>query len=378
MKKRRSYKILKRVLLGFLSLIILVVIFGFFYMRTEKFGKLPSGERKARIEASPNYVKGKFRDLHTTPTLADGRSMFSEGMKFFVNSYKRQTPIDSIPHVKTDLLHLPIDSNVVVWFGHSSCFIQLDGKRLLVDPNFSGNASPVPGTVPAYPGSNSYSVVDLPGIDYLLISHDHYDHLDFETVILLQEKTKHVVCGLGVGADFEYWGYPKEKIIEKDWHERLVVDSGFSIYGESTRHQSGRTFNQNQTLWMSYVIKSPTQTIFISGDGGYDTHFAEIGKKYGPIDLAILENGQYDSAWRFIHMLPVQTLQAARDLKARRLMPVHNSKFLLGRHEWDAPMQTLAELNKDFRIPLVTPEIGQVVNLNDSSQVFTQWWTKIR
>jgi len=210
MKKLRSFKILKRVFLAFVSLIILVVVFGFFYMRTEKFGKLPSGERKARIEASPNYVNGKFRDLHTTPTLADGRSMFSESMKFFVNSYKRQTPVDSIPHVKTDLLHLSIDSNIVVWFGHSSCFIQLDGKRLLIDPNFSGNGSPVPGTIAAFPGSNTYSVADLPGIDYLLISHDHYDHLDFATVVALEKKTKHVICGLGVGADFEYWGYPRK------------------------------------------------------------------------------------------------------------------------------------------------------------------------
>jgi L-ascorbate metabolism protein UlaG (beta-lactamase superfamily) len=280
--------------------------------------------------------------------------------------------------VKTDILHLPLDSNILVWFGHSSCYIQLHGKRILIDPVFSGNASPIPGSVKAFKGADSYSVDDLPMIDYLLISHDHYDHLDYETVLALKHKTKNVICGLGAGADFEFWGYPKERIFEKDWFEKITVDSGFAIFTESTRHQSGRGFTPDKTLWLSYVLQSPGQTIFISGDGGYDKHFADIGTKYGPIDLAIIENGQYDSAWHYVHLLPEETLKAARDVKAKRLLPVHNSKFMLGRHPWDEPLVKISEINKTYHIPLVTPMIGEVVNLNNPSQTFTEWWKGIR
>lgn len=374
---KKLFKILKWTLITLASLVILIGIVAFFYMKQAKFGASPSGERLARIQKSPNYKNGKFQNISETPTFAEGYSITSEVLKMMFKKYPRLSPTGIIPSVKTDLLHLSADTNVLVWFGHSSCFIKVGGKTLLLDPVFSGNASPVSGSLKSFPGTDVYKVSDLPDIDYILISHDHYDHLDYETILALKDKTKHVVCGLGVGAHFEAWGYPAEKILEKDWHESVTLDPELTIFTEPARHVSGRGLIQDNTLWISFVIKSKDKTIFYSGDGGYDKHFAMIGKKYGPLDLAIIENGQYDSAWRYIHCLPPQVVQAAKDLNAKRLLPVHNSKFLLGRHPWDEPLKRTSELSEKAGIPLVTPMIGQLVNLNDEKQHFSKWWQAV-
>ena len=267
----------------------------------------------------------------------------------------------------------------LVWFGHSSYLIQIDGKRILVDPVFSGNISPVPiYTNKSFKGTDRYSVEDLPYIDYLFISHDHYDHLDYETIVKLRSKTKNVICGLGVGAHFEHWGYSSDNIIEKDWNEKIELADGFVVYTTPSRHFSGRGIKANNTLWLSFLLQTPTMKIFIGGDGGYDTHFADIGNKYGPIDLAILENGQYDIKWRYIHLQPEETLQATKDLKARRLFPVHSSKLALANHPWDEPLERLTELNRNINIPLVTPKIGELVFLKENNQKFERWWLDIK
>jgi len=361
-----------------LCIVLLVAISACVYLQHPKFGKAPSGERLERIRQSPNFKDDKFQNITPTPTFAEGHTFWNEVRKSLFNDYPDRTPHDTIPSVKTDLVNLPMDSNVLVWFGHSSCFIQVDGKRILIDPVFSSNASPVPGSVKAFEGTNTYSVSDLPAIDYLLISHDHYDHLDYETVLALKNKTKKVICGLGVGSHFERWGYRAEQIIEKDWHEKVEPDSTFAIHTEPARHKSGRGLKQNNTLWLSFVIKSSHTRIYISGDSGYDTHFAEIGKKFGPIDIAIMEDGQYDSAWHHVHLLPEETWKAAKDVKAKRLLPVHHSKFVLARHPWYEPMEKVTALTNDDTMHLLTPVIGEVINLNDSGQNFRSWWKDLR
>lgn len=344
------------------------------YMQQDKFGKSPSGKRLERIKQSPNFKDGKFQNLSITPTLAEGHNYVGVIYETYFKNKPRQYPTDIIPSVKTDLLSLPIDTDVLVWFGHSSYFMQIDGKRILVDPVFSGNASPIPGTVKAFKGTDIYTVADLPEIDYLFISHDHYDHVDYETLIALKDKTKNVICGLGVGAHFEYWGYESNKIIERDWNEKIVLDGGFTVFVEPARHFSGRGFSTNNTLWASYVLQTPSMKIYIGGDSGYDTHYAEIGKKHGAIDLAILDNGQYNEAWKYIHNLPEDVLKAAQDLNAKRIFPVHSSKFALGSHDWDEPLTKINELNKSYNILLATPMIGETVRLKDTTQQFKQWW----
>lgn len=374
---KRSFRILKRITIIFLGLATLLAIIILFYMRSPKFGKAPSGARLEQMKKSPRYKNGQFENQHLTPTLTEGYSMPGLLYAQLFKKFPRRAPKAELPSIKTDLHTLPSDSNILVWFGHSSYFMQIDGIRFLIDPVFSGNASPIPGSVKAFKGTHTYQVSDMPEIDYLIISHDHYDHLDYETIIALKSKVKTVICGLGVGAHFEYWGYDAGKIIEKDWFDAVQLANGFTITPQPARHFSGRTLKRNTTLWASFILQTPSLTIYIGGDSGYDTHFAEIGKQFPNIDLAILENGQYNIAWHAIHMLPPEVLQAAKDLRARRLFPVHSSKFTLGQHPWDEPLKEVTRLNETEKVPLVTPVIGEIVFLNDPTQQFKQWWKGI-
>lgn len=374
---KKTLKIFKYTMIVLLSLVLLLAISTYFYMRSPKFGKAPSGKRLERMLQSPNYKDGKFQNLHHTPSLTEGYSMLGIMFDMLFKDHPRRKPIDSLPSIKTDLLHLPANENVLVWFGHSSYFMQINGKRFLVDPVFSGNASPVPGTTKSFKGADIYSVDDLPSIDYLVISHDHYDHLDYETIIALKSKVKTVICGLGVGEHFEYWGYAPSQLIERDWNEEINLGDGFKLHTVPGRHFSGRGFTRNNTLWTAYILETPQSKIYIGGDSGYDTHFKQIGEKFGPMDLAILENGQYNVAWQAIHTLPHETLQAAKDLKAKRLFPVHSSKFTLAMHQWDEPLNDISQL-AEGNLPLVTPMIGEKVDLDNETQVFKQWWKGVK
>ncbi|KQS31324.1 MBL fold metallo-hydrolase [Dyadobacter sp. Leaf189] len=357
----------------FIVLLALLVLGVFMFMKQPQFGRKPTGARLERIKQSPNYRDGQFQNESNTPALAEGASYLKVMVNFFFGKSQLNVPPAPIPSQKTDLLHLDPAENILVWFGHSSYFMQIDGKKFLVDPVLSGHASPVTFTTPSFKGTDIYSVADLPEIDYLLISHDHYDHLDYETILKLKSKVKQVVTGLGTGEHFEYWGYEPAKIIEKDWNETAVLGDGFNIHITPARHFSGREFSRNTALWVSMVLQTPKHKIFIGGDSGYDHHFKKIGEKFGGFDLALLECGQYNEAWKYIHMMPEETVLAAKELNAKKLMPVHWAKFSLALHDWNEPIQrAVAEAGKQ-NIPLVTPLIGQKVNL-DGDQTWRQWW----
>lgn len=369
----RAIKILKQMtIIGGISIVILGIV-AFFVLRQPQFGKAPSGQRLERIKQSPNYKAGKFQNKFLTRLLPEGYTMVGEVYRTFFKSNPRKFPTDSIPSIKTDLLSLPIDTNILVWFGHSSYFMQVDGKRILVDPVLSGSASPFSFGVKSFEGTDIYTVDDIPDIDYLLISHDHFDHLDYKTLMALKPKINTIICGLGVGEHFEYWGFDMHRIIEKDWDETVDVGENFKIHTTTARHGSGRGMRTDNTLWLSFIIDAPTLKIYAGGDSGYEKHFAAIGKQFGPFDLAILDNGQYGEDWfSSIHMPPKFTLEAAKDLRAKRLLPVHAAKFVLSRHPWDEPMEKIMALSKET--PLVMPMIGEVVRLDDTTQVFQQWW----
>lgn len=358
-----------------LFFIVITGVFTSFFLHQDKFGELPSGERLERIRKSPFYKDGQFQNLSKTTMMAEGVNYFSLLKKQLFS--KRTVPVDSIPAIKTNLSGLASDEDVMVWFGHSSYFIQLDGKKILVDPVLSQNASPVSFTTKAFKGTDIYTADDIPGIDYLFITHDHWDHLDYETVMMLKPRIGKVVCGLGVGEHFQRWGFEPESIIEMQWDDVDVPDTGFTIHCLPTRHFSGRGLKRNQSLWVSYMVQTPTFKFYIGGDGGYDTYYTKFGETFGPIDLAILENGQYDMDWRYIHMLPEQVLQTAKDLRARRLMPVHSSKFSLSCHPWDEPLKRITAANQNKEQDIITPKIGEVVNLKDSTQVFEEWWVGV-
>jgi len=364
------------ILLILFLLLLLLFITVVVFMQQSIFGSIASGERLNRIKKSPNYKNGSFNNQSVTPQLTEGAGLFSVMKEFFFDKNKRATPKDILPSKKTDLLQLDPKKNVIIWFGHSSYFMQIDGKKMLVDPVLSGAASPI-ATTKSFNGTDVYSVDEIPELDYLFISHDHYDHLDYKTIRKLRAKNGIVISGLGTGAHLERWGFDNDRVIEMDWHEEITPHVGFTITATPARHFSGRSFRRNKSLWTSFVLQTPTFKIFIGGDSGYDAHFAAIGEKHGPFDLAILECGQYDKSWKYIHLMPDEILKAASDLRAVRLMPVHWGKFLLANHAWDDPIRSIIAFNKEKNIPLVTPMIGEQVDLDDSNQAFSEWWSTI-
>jgi L-ascorbate metabolism protein UlaG (beta-lactamase superfamily) len=282
----------------------------------------------------------------------------------------------NLPSVKTDLKQLDINEDILIWMGHSSLFIQTDGKRILIDPTLL-SASPVSFFNKPFKGAQIYAPDDIPDIDYLIITHDHWDHLDYRTVKRLKARTGKVICALGVGEHFEYWGFDKDRIVELDWNESAELENGFVVHCLPARHFSGRGFSRNKTLWASFMLQTASKSIYLSGDGGYDTHFAEIAERFGNIDLAVVENGQYSEDWKYIHLLPDDLLKAVKDLHANRLLTVHNSKYALGKHAWKEPLVNISEAAEKNSLNLITPMIGEPVRLNDTTQVFGKWWENI-
>jgi len=343
----------------------------------QQFGKAPSGRRLDKITKSPNYRDGAFQNLNHTPSLKEGVSYYTIFKEFFFGKSKRTKPAATLPAVKTDLKSLNISEDVIVWFGHSSYYLQLSGRRILVDPVFSGNASPFSFTTRSFSGADVYTPDDMPEIDYLFISHDHYDHLDYKTVKALIPKVKRVITGLGVGAHLEHWGYDSSIITERDWHDHVVLEHGFEVTYTPSRHFSGRGLKRNGTLWTSFVLKTPGSKIYLGGDSGYDDHFAAIGAQHGPFDLAILEDGQYNEYWKYIHMMPEEVVTAAIELKAKKLFPVHWSKFSLSLHGWDEPINRVVKEARLRSMPLMHPMIGQAIWLNADTE-HKEWWKGIQ
>ena len=361
-------------------------------------GKAPAGARLERMRRSPNYKGDRFENLVPTEVTLKGTSFFKM-LKEYRNRPPDTAPPVRVPSVRTDLRTLPDEGVWVVWFGHSSYLLKVEGVTILVDPVFSGNASPVSLFAKAFPGTEVYGVEEMPEIDVLLLTHDHYDHLDYRTVKRLAPGVRWVCTSLGVGAHLEYWGVAAEKIVELDWWESwsFAGDEGgdgaagaLTLMAAPARHFSGRGFKRGGTLWSSFVLKGRGHSLYLGGDSGYEQHFREIGERYGPFELAILECGQYGKNWPFIHMMPEQTVQAALDLWAAALMPVHWGKFTLALHPWDEPVRRVTaafaevsageasaggvlagEAGKGLR--LATPLIGEPVKVGGPYPV-ARWW----
>ena len=346
-------------IIGILSAITIGI---FLFLRQPAFGRLPSGERLERIKRSPNYRDGEFKNLQLTPLMTGKKSRWQTLREFLFADRSNLKPRNPIKAQKIDLKNLPTEENLMVWFGHSSYLLQVDGKRILVDPVFH-SASPVSFLFKPFAGTDIYQAEDMPDVDYLVISHDHWDHLDYQTVVALKESVRKVICPLGVGEHFEYWGYDREKLVELDWMEDAQFDDGFTVHCLPTRHFSGRGLTANQSLWASFLFDTPSLKIFIGGDGGYGTHLSQIGKQDTDIDWAILENGQYNEEWRYIHTLPSQLQQEVQDLNAKNIVTVHHSKFALARHPWDEPLRNEKRLKEETTRHVAIPEIGEILHL---------------
>ncbi len=335
-------------------------------------GKLPSGKHLEKIKQSPNYKKGAFQNLSPTPMKPEGVSYWKMMREFFKKHPETAPPV-KLPFVKTDLKKLNFSEPVIVWFGHSSYFIRIENKNFLIDPVFSGNAAPLSFMVKAFPGSNEYKAEDMPAIDYLILTHDHYDHLDFKTIRKLRNKVNSIYCSLGISSHLKYWGIDENKITEMDWWQSEQLEEHIKLTATPGRHFSGRGLKRGQSLWSSFILKTSAYNLFLGGDSGYDDHFKEIGNKYGPFDLAILESGQYNNMWPLIHMMPEETVQATVDLKAKRLLPVHWGKFRLAMHPWNEPVKMILNKAAELNIRVLTPKIGEPVIIAGDFKN-TQWW----
>lgn len=370
-------KYLRKIGIGILCSIFILAVSGYGYMFLPKFGQLPSGEHLAAITQSPNYRDDSFRNIEPIPRFTDNESSSKGWIGYLLAKKERPTPPLPVPFVKTDLKALDINRNIVVWLGHSSFYIQFSGKRILIDPVFSSYASPVPYSNNAFAGTNPYSANDIPDIDYLLITHDHWDHLDYPTIKALDEKIDHIICPLGVGSHFARWGFTEERISEGDWNSSINLAADSSVHILPARHYSGRGLTRNKTLWAAYALISPQQKIYISGDSGYGSHFKVAGESLGPFDLAILDSGQYDQSWRYVHMMPEDAVKAAKDLGAKALLPAHIGKFSIAFHSWDDPFIRIQNASRNQGYRLLTPRLGEPVDLHNEEQVFANWWNTL-
>ena len=338
-------------------------------------GRTPRSERLKRIRLSKQWHNGSFTNVTPVPVMPshDQVTHFAEKENQLTpHTSGSSVPKHPIPVVKTDLNSLDSSSDVLIWLGHSSLFLQLGNLRILVDPILT-RSWPMRIFMPPFPGSGAFSPDDIPPIDFLLITHDHWDHLDYLTLKSLQNRIKNIVCPLGVGEHLEYWGLSKYIIHELDWKDSLSLNETVSLHCLPSQHFSGRFLKRNQTLWCSYLLEGP-KTVFISGDGGYASHFAEIGQAFPQIDVAVLENGQYNLRWPFIHLLPHQLPQAADDLGAKRVLTYHHGKYRLSNHDWDAPLETAALNSSGKQWSLLTPCIGETVHLDNPNETFPAWW----
>ncbi len=375
---------LRTVLLLVLALVCGLSGVAYLFLTQDRFGRLPAGERLAFIEHSPHYADGEFRNFEPLPPMKSEGGFVGALLKYVFSSQEGVRPPRFLPTVQTDLSILDRNTDRVIWLGHSSYFVQFAGRRILIDPVFSTYASPLAFVNREFEGSGIYSADDMPEIDCLLISHDHWDHLDYPSIMALRSKVRRVICGLGVGAYFEAWGYSGERIHEQDWNTALELEGDFAVHVLPARHYSGRGVIGNKTLWVSFALTSPARRIFFSGDSGYGRHFAEIGERFGGFDLAVLDCGQYDERWRYTHMMPEDAAMAAGDLRAEALLPAHAGRFAIAYHAWDEPFKRLAAASRGKPYRLLTPMIGQPLeldggagNIRGARQAFSPWWEQL-
>lgn len=357
------------------SIFLVIIILGVvLFLQHPKFGRLPSEEMIKKYN-SKNYIDGEFKNLEETTVLLGNEGTFSI---LFKNLMKNEilTPQSDIPTSKTNLKDLDDDKDIVIWLGHSSYFLKISGKNFLIDPVFSNYASPLPFIIKAFDGTTIYNKDDLPQIDYLVITHDHWDHLDYNTIKDIKNKVSNVITGLGVGNYLINWGYDKEKVKEGDWFESFSLENDIKLDILPSRHFSGRLFKRNQTIWSSVAIQSNKTKLYFSGDSGYGKHFKKIGEKFGGFDLVFLDSGQYDKRWGQIHMNPQEAVQAAEDLGARNLIPAHVARFKLAYHVWNEPFKILE--NYKSKVEISTPMIGKVINPKNPKESSSFWWKEVK
>lgn len=328
---------------------------------------------------SPQYHGCGFRNM-ANPDALPSQSVFKIYARMLMESKIGTVPVDPIPMQPLSpqqLEALDNQKNHVVRLGHSSHLLKLQGRYWLIDPVFSERASPFQWLGPRRFHPTPIALDALPALAGVILSHDHYDHLDAATTEYLNGKVQRYFVPLGVGGRLQGMGVPADRITELDWWQSVPLGS-VTVTATPAQHFSGRTLtDRDQTLWASWVIQSGPDRIFYSGDSGYFPGFRQIGQRFGGFDLALMENGAYDTYWPAVHMTPEQTFQAFKDLNAKVLYGVHNSTFDLAFHTWQDPLERLAALAAQGQVELATPLIGEVLTVGEPRHN-RLWWQGLR
>ncbi|MBC8082594.1 MAG: MBL fold metallo-hydrolase [Hymenobacter sp.] len=375
-------KPLKRLLLTTVSLIspLLLVAVAFTGLSPE-FGGKPTKAEVQTYAKSGHYQDGEFVNLVPT-SVSTSSSLAATLWDFIFHKDPRATPAGPLPLLPLDSLSITRktpDLVRVTWFGHSASLVELAGQNILLDPMLSVDLGPSAWlTPPRYNTTLPITPEQLPTIAAVLISHDHYDHLDYQTIRRIKSKVAHFYVPLGIGPHLRKWGVAPTRITEMNWNDSVRLP-GLTIVCTPSRHFSGRGLtNRNSTLWSSWVLKSATKRVFYSGDGGYGPHFRAIGAAHGPFDLALMECGQYNADWAEIHMMPEQSVQAAVDVRGRVMLPVHWAAFTEANHAWTDPIERATAAAMRQHLPLTTPRLGEPVTLGTGPLPSSPWWRPVR
>ncbi len=338
-------------------------------------GGRATGARAARMQASPEWSGGRFHNqqLRFEPS---SRTL-AGSVKELVAGRQERHPVGDVPLVREQPVPRPVGTHVT-WLGHSTVLVQVDGAVLLLDPVWSERCSPSQQVGPRRLHPVPVALRDLPPVDAVVISHDHYDHLDMDSVkelAAIRRETRFVVP-LGVGAHLEKWGVPADRIDELDWHEAADV-AGTRLVATPAQHFSGRGLSRDGTLWASWVVEGESGKVFYSGDTGYFVGFAEIGDRYGPFDVSLVQVGAYDDGWPTIHMTPEHGVEAHLDVRAGVMVPVHWGTFNLAFHPWSEPVERLLVEAERRGATVVVPRPGERVDVAALPGAPTYWWRSV-
>ena len=369
-------KLLRYSVIGFLTLGILLTLATILVLRLPQFGVAPSGAYLESLRKSPQHNGEVFENEGKIEL--EMSSKFGEMINAYMNLPEGMRP-DSLPILHPDIEDVAEDTSGeyhLTWFGHSAFLLEVDNKHILLDPALGPSASPFSFQVTRFNPKLPIALEELPEIDAIVFSHDHYDHLDYSTILALKDKVKRYFVPLGLKGHLVHWGVDSNLISELDWWQEAKLDD-FSFACTPSQHFSGRSLNdRGATLWCSWVIDTPKKKIFFSGDSGYFKGFKEIGEKYGPFDLALLECGQYNKMWKEIHMMPEETAMAAVDLGAKQMMPIHWGMFELAIHPWKEPAQRVVVKAEELHMPILTPRVGQRLSLVEPTST-EHWWESL-
>lgn len=372
---KRFFKIILKIMLAIISLVVLLVIATLIVVQLPQFGQKPGDEHLEQIRQSPQH-NGKTFENDGKVDVHFGLGKMGSVLRAYWDAPADRSPADTFEILHPDPADIGKKHDsllMITWFGHSAFLLEMEGKILMLDPMLGPASSPFSFMTKRFNRNLAVSFEDLPEIDAVLLSHDHYDHLDYPSIVALDKKVGRFFVPLGLGSHLQRWGVEPSKITELDWWDEIEFE-GLRFACTPSQHFSGRSVNdRNCTLWASWAIMGQGKRLFFSGDSGYFPGFKTIGEKYGPFDIALMECGQYNELWQEIHMMPEETAQACVDVQSAVLMPIHWGMFNLSLHPWTEPVTRVSMAASALGLTLVTPQVGERFALNDSLPAM-RWW----